>query len=229
MEAHFRSIWVQDDANKNNIDTEHVVANIRSFAVSPDNQWVYVLRPGELALYGPCTDGTVNLDPAGKSFDGTPDCPKVPSRTATGDGTVWTVDPNIENIAVDFGTDLDSSSDDHVYSMYNSAVASGSALLSAPVPLPNAATFSWSNVNEAGFNIPADRPRIRGMFITQSFPHVASMRPNLFFFDNTCYTGATSTTSVSQYSYCASIFSASDTNMQQDMRELPLQVESISY
>ena len=92
MESHFRSVWVQSNASSNNIDSATVLPNIRSFAVAPNNKWVYILRSGELSRYGPCYDdgtsvtvnsvatsigGDVNIkssvNTTGTTFKGTPD------------------------------------------------------------------------------------------------------------------------------------------------------------
>jgi len=257
MEAHFRSVWVQQGAgtagdpnNPNDTDTAHVVANIRSFAVSPDNRWVYVLRPGELARYGPCYDdgtngvgGSVTLTSSGlnsTSFNGIPDCPSTPSSVATIalptlDGLTWKVDPNIENIAVDFGTDSTSTANHTIYAITNgqTGAAGNSQVLwiNNPVAgpaLPAGGTqITWATHPATGsFTLPSNHPRIRGMFIAPSFPSTAG-NPTLMFFDNTCYTN--STNQVNTSTYCASIFNSNDANMQQDLRELPLQIEGISY
>ncbi|MGZ3700302.1 MAG: hypothetical protein ACXWSD_00885 [Bdellovibrionota bacterium] len=254
MESHFRNVWVQQSGGTpTDTDLDVVVANIRSFAVSPDNKWVYVLRPGELARYGPCYDdgtvvggsavgGAISLTSSGlnsTTFNGIPDCPPKPSTVATIalptlDGLTWKVDPNVENIAVDFGTDSTLTTNHKIYAITNGQTGdtganssilvtnnSGNALPAGSNPVV------WATVAATGsFQLPLNHPRIRGMFIQQSFPSTAG-NPTLMFFDNTCYTanGIAANTST----YCASIFNSADSNMQQDLRELPLQIEGISY
>lgn len=245
METHFRSVWVQ--SSDGTVDGTVPISNIRAFAVSPDNKWVYMLRPGELSRYGPCYDdgtivkvggvntaigGSVLLE--GKTYLGTPDCPKLPSVAVNSDavgpdGQVWSLDPNIENIAVNFGADLSSPLDDTLYAIYNSGAtttggASSSNGILTATPPATASAITWTE--SSTYSLPTDRPRIKGIFIAHSFP--TSTKPNLFFFDNTCFTGAGTPTD-STLNYCASIFSSGDTAQQQEMRELPLQVEAISY
>jgi|GEM_PF-5040322 len=240
-EAHFRRVWAGSGQTS--------ISNIRGFAVAPDNKYVWVMRPGELSRYGPCfetrtavtVDGvtqqvggdvTVNFtsNPANdKNFKGVPDCPSKPTMNdlSTGptgpDGLTWATDPNIEVITVDF-KDLSTPTDDVVYGFPNTGSGQGATgILRATL---GATTATWATTSVAGFSIPANRPRIRGFFIAQTFPSVTA--PNLFFFDNTCYTG-TQGANQGSYRYCTSIFSSADTNMEQEMREVPIQLEAISY
>ena len=168
-----------------------------------------------------------SVNTTGTTFKGTPDCPALPSIATSGspDNQRWPMDPQIENIAVSFGTNLDDPSDDVIYGIFNTMMTksggSGSGILSATVPA-SATSLSWSEAS--GFSLPTNRPRIRGIYIAQSFP--ATSAPNLLFFDNTCYTGGVTTGAA--FGFCVSIFSSGDTNQQQDVRELPLQVEGIS-
>jgi type II secretory pathway pseudopilin PulG len=241
-EAHFRHVWSGPKTGGTYDDTYRIpLSNIRSFAVSPDNKYVWVMRPGELARYGPCYDDgtqvnvggtnrnigggvTVTLTDGGSSasFTGIPDCPAIPAQT-------WpNQNPKIETITVDFKS-LTSATDDKVYGMPNSGHVSmetnvnHAGLFVADI---SGAEVSW--VESGDFKLPQKSARILGMFITQTFPSVDN--PNLFFFDNSCYTGSIS--SVSDYKnlrYCTSVFNSADTNMQQEMREVPLQVEAVSY
>jgi hypothetical protein len=209
-----------------------VVANIRSFAVSPDNLSLYVLKPGRLILYTNCSDRTVDIAPAVGpvlSFRGVPDCELE-------DFESWEIGANIESIAVDFGHLLDPAlnmaavdeegpytSDDRIFGLMNS----GSASL-GEIREFNRSTGLWQTQTVGtGFALPENRPRIRTIFISQTFPKVT--RPNLFFVDNTCYTADLAVDRHGEWVHCASIYNSADSGQSQDVRELPSQVEGISY
>lgn len=250
METHFRTIWKDSGSGGDSLDTP-AIANIRSFAVAPDNKSVWVLRPGMLQLYRNCNDTSVSMSTAGGPIEyrGVPDCAaQVPILTGAGQNT-WTgsggtgIDPNIENIAVDFGSLIstnetslsdDDVADDRIFGLFNSGSGgfgtTGTADASQ-IREFNKDTGLWeSNTATSGseyFSLPENRPRIRFMFIAQTFPSVT--KPVLFFGDNSCYGDPTGATSAVQWVHCVSIFSSSDSNSSSDIRELPLQVEGVSY
>jgi type II secretory pathway pseudopilin PulG len=245
-EAHFRSVWVLSGSN---ITNEYVDSNIRSFAVSPDNRYVYVVRPGELARYGPCyDDGTVvagtgiggHVSLSGGSVldaNGIPDCPSKPSITtyapaAGPDGLKWSIDPNIENIAVDFGTDMTNVANHKVYGLFSSSsqLGSGSSGL-VQFTLTSSDDHAGNHISWAestAFSLNKYLARIRGIYIAQTFP--STVAPNLFFFDNSCFVrnSDTAAAQVASGTYCVSSYNSADTSMQQVSRELPLQVEGVS-
>jgi len=253
MESHFRTIW--KDPSGNNTVSAPAIANIRSFAVSPDNTSVWVLRPGMLQLYRNCNsnNSVVMSSPGGDiTYNGVPDCVAEVPDTAPPNQNTWTgpggigIDPNIENIAVDFGaristdetsvTDADIA-DDRIFGLYNSGsggfgtVSASSSANASQIRQFNLSTGLWEvNTATSGsdyFTLPENRPRIRFMFIAQTFPSVT--KPVLFFGDNSCYGDPSGTTSASQWVHCVSIFNSSDVNAVSDVRELPLQVEGVSY
>lgn len=225
MEAHFRSLW-SSVVTGGTVNTP-VLANIRSFAIAPDNQSAYLLKPGVIEAYGSCTDQSITV--GGIAFEGVPDC----SRTVGVQS--WRIDGNIENIAVDFKvltSDLAETTptltDDKIYGLFNSGSSGGQI---RELQKNGDGTGTWiantatdSDTGEI-FALPANRPRIRSMYISQNFPSVD--RPSLFFVDNTCYTAASPGTA-SSWAHCATIFNAGDANMTQDIRELPMQVEGVS-
>lgn len=226
MEAHFRNIWSADTSASATIASP-VIANIRSFAISPDNTSAYVLKPGVIQLYSNCADATVtmeNLSGTPVSYEMVPNC----SLAAT-DITAFPTDANIENIAVDFGTltsdaaeTTPSPADDRIFGLFNTGSTGGEIRQFDKTLgrwIANTATDA-----AASFVLPANRPRIRAIFISQNFPAVT--RPSLFFVDNTCYTG--NQASNSTWTHCASVFNSADANMGQDIRELPTQVEGVS-
>lgn len=208
-ETHFRSIWLSGST---------VISNIRSVSVSPENNSVYILKPGSVIRYGGstsgfCSDGAVTVN--GVTYNGVPDCPVAPDRA-------WTVDPNVENITVDFGPLLSDTSDDLIYGLFNT----GSTASASAIRLLNQSTSTWGS---STLTLTSDRPRINGIFIAPTFPALSAPDlPNLFYFDNTCYnTGSTVTMGTT--SYCVSVFNSADSNMVRDVRELPTQVQDISY
>lgn len=250
-EGHFRHVWstpVPIGTYDSSVRTPQT--NIRSFAVSPDNRWVWVMRPGQLARYGPCFEEPtavtvngvgrtvggsilVNVNGVDESLSGMPDCPSMPSRAnfAVPDGQTWETDSNIENITVDF-QDLTDPTDDLVYGFPNSGsmsvtgVAGGQAgVLLATLGGGGGPIYTATWTANMAFTLPSSQPRIRGMFIVQTFPSVTA--PNMFFFDNTCYTGGSTTEG--DYRYCTSLFSSADSRMDQEMRELPIQLDAISH
>lgn len=251
-QAHFRNVWSisTDPVGNPDAATRVPSTGIKSIVVSPDNRYVWVLRTGEIARYGPCAEtattvtvdaaprtfgGTVNVDLGGslglKTFTGMPDCPPAPSigYTTTPDGLKWTTQANIEKMAVDFNTPADAS-DDKLYGMYNVGGGSSSATGTIQEAIPDTTaphTIDWTASTD--YTIPADRPRIQGFFIAQNFPATAA--PSLFFYDNECYNpdSSISTVSITKMRNCTSFYTASDSNMQQSMREMPLQVEAVSY
>jgi hypothetical protein len=139
--------------------------------------------------------------------------------------SVWSLDSNIENITADF-QDLRSSetSDDRVYAMFNSGGNNTGDIrqldLTSVTDTAIAVAPTLTGVN---FKLPVDHPRIRGIFMAQSFPSVDT--PNMFFFDNTCPANA----SGSLNTYCVGIFNTADPLMSMPVREMPVQVEGISY
>jgi type II secretory pathway pseudopilin PulG len=205
MEAHFRSLWMY-----NNV----VLSNIRSFAVSPENNYVYILRSGSLARYGPCEDKTVTVN--GINFDGVPDCPAAPEHVYA------PLDPNIESVTVDF-QDLTDTSDDLVYGLFNTG--STAAAGQSPIRRLDLSSSEW--VDSTTFSLPSNRPRVKGIFLAPTFPAAPGTVPSLYFLDNTCYSSAGGT--MSSTSYCVSIFNSADQDMARDVRELPIQVQAVSY
>jgi hypothetical protein len=219
QESHFRNAWFTGTTDVN-------MASIRGFAVSPDNNFIYILRSGELSLYT-CTDQSVTV--GSYTFQQTPNCTATPSQTWSSSNSSTNARSNtIENISTDFG-DLSIYTDDKVYGMHNAGDISSSAsstfgtLMLAN--LGSAPALDWAETT--AIPLPKNRPRIRGFYVAQAFPASATNPPNLFFFDNTCFTN--SNTTGSAFSYCASVFSSGDTGMEQEARELPVQVEAISY
>lgn len=266
-QAHFRNVWSLSTNVTGDPDGSSRVPihGIKSIVVSPDNRYVWVLRSGELARYGPCSEtssnviiggvtrnfgGNIDVNIAGdvRSFQGIPNCPPRPSISTfaipggTPDGLTWDMQAhaNIEQLAVDFKTNYNPAfpadtvhiTDDVLYGMANvgAGVVSGAGKLykvddASPLPTSAPTQISWVTTND--FSIPPNKPRIRGFFIAQNVANAA----NLFFFDNECFSGESSGLSAQgrELRYCTSLYSSSDTNMQQVMRELPLQVEAISY
>jgi len=222
MESHFRSVWsaVPSGGTVNS----PVLANIRSFAIAPDNKSVYVLKPGVIELYASCTDQTVTV--GGIAYPGVPDCSRTVGKSS------WAIDGNIENIAVDF-RDLTSeaveettpvTTDDRIFGLFNTGSTGGEIRQLQKGSGVGTWIANTAIEDSISLALPANRPRIRAMFISQNFPKVN--KPSLFFVDNTCYTGGS--TSPSGWVHCASIFNSGDVNMSEDVRELPLQVEGVS-
>lgn len=209
-EAHFRDIWYPNGA---------IMPNIRSVSVSPDNKWVYVLKPGAIFRYGECADEAVTV--GGTTFNGIPDCPTTPENS-------WSVDTNIENITVDFKTLVNGSTggDDMIYGLFNTGVsgASGDAASGNSIRRfdPNSGT-EWTALGTETFSLAAFRPRMKGIYLAPSYPTTTT--PSLFFIDNTCYGGTAGT----NLTHCVSAFNSGDSNMRMDIRELPVQVEDVSY
>lgn len=229
--AHFRSIWAQGGPG-GTFDTPGL-GNIRSFVVAPDNLSVYIMRPGLISRYSNCSDQTVTID--GQPFRGIPDCSLTTGRTE------WEVDPNIESIAVDFqsgATDpsetVSFSSDDKIYGLYNTGGNSTndgvSSLKRGEIRYLNTTTRIWQE--DDTYSVPANRPRIMGIFMAPLVPYAAGLFPTLFYFDNTCYrTNATfgdSDISTKNTTYCATIFNSGDVGQSLEVRELPMQVEALS-
>jgi type II secretory pathway pseudopilin PulG len=249
-QAHFRNVWSIGPVGAPDGAARTPSSGIKSIVVSPDNKYVWVLRTGEIARYGPCAEtattvtvnslprtfgGTVNVDLGSlglKTLTGMPDCPPGPSiaNTANPDGLTWTTQANIEKLAVNFNTPGDPS-DDKLYGMFGVGGGSSSTAGTIQEATPDAVaphTIDWSA--SSAYSIPADRPRIQGFFIAQKFPATAA--PNLFFFNNDCYNPGSPvalTAGTDKLRNCTSFYSASDSNMQQSMREMPLQVEAVSY
>lgn len=266
-QAHFRNVWSlsTDVVNAPDGSDRVPIHGIKSIVVSPDNRYVYVLRSGELARYGPCSEMgsnvviggvtrsfggnvTVNLNGDEQSFEGIPDCPPRPSIATfsipggTPDGLTWDMQAhaNIEQLAVDFKTnynpayplDLAHVTDDTFYGMTNlgAGVVGGAGKLykiqESPLPTGSPYRITWDTTDD--FSLPPNKPRIRGFFIAQNVANAA----NMFFFDNECYSGeysGTQNVKGSELRYCTSLYSSSDQSMQQVMKELPLQVEAVSY
>lgn len=246
-QAHFRNVWSISTNPAGDPDSSTRVPNtgIKSIAIAPNNKFVWVMRSGELSRYGPCTEtgSTVNIGGVNRSFGGSvsvtisgvtqgftgmPDCPPLPSinNLTIPDGLVWSAPINLEKIAVNF-KEADVATDDAIYGIHNvgGAVVSGIGALqkaTLTTSVPYTATFA----DTADFTIPANRPRIQGIFITQNYPAVTT--PSLYFFDNECY-APPGTLNVQTLRYCTSIYTGSDTNMQQVTKEMPIQVEAVSY
>ncbi|MGE3261452.1 MAG: type II secretion system protein [Bacteriovoracia bacterium] len=217
MEAHFRSLWSLVPSG--GTISDRVLANIRSFAISPENNSAYILRPGELKQYRSCSDGAVTMNrlpPATGTVDleKIPDCSISPANVRT-----WRVDSNIENITVDFG-DL-TMNNDKVYGFFNTgANAAGDVRLLDTSTDPAVA-------GDSSFEVPSTRPRIRGIFLAPTFPPLSgSVMPSLFYFDNTCPPGVSPLRP--EWSSCVSLFNSGDDTMTRPVRELPVQVEGIS-
>ena len=221
-EAHFRHLWAAKPDVGSVSDT--ALANIRGIAISPDNTSAYVLRSGEITQYTSCNDsnlnglGTPSID--GKLFSGMPDC-NLNSATTT-----WTVDPNISGITVNFNK-LSDFNDDDVYVFYNSGTvqalstdtSSTVKMLKHP-PGGGAGTVVAPTGNFRMLN----SPRVKGIFLAQPFPAVTS--PSLYYYDNTCI-GSSGFSN--DGTYCTTIFNSGDTVSGMDVRELPVQVQGISY
>ncbi|MGZ6286737.1 MAG: type II secretion system protein [Bdellovibrionota bacterium] len=221
MEAHFRSLWSQ--APSGGSTDSPVLANVRSFAVSPENNMVYVLRPGELKLYKNCTDQTVSISTPPASAVSIPEVPDC--SIAAPDVYTWSIDSNIENITVDFkGLSAPNyETDDQVYGFFNTGGNDVGQVKVFTLPAGGGVGTLGAPAT-ATFSVPVNKPRIRGIFIAQTFPSVTT--PNLFYFDNTC-PGAIS--GASNFAYCVGLFNSADLNMAMPVREMPVQVEGISY
>ena len=230
MEAHFRSLWSLDVTGGTASVNSRVLSNIRSFAIAPDNQSAYILKPGRLDYFGDCNDQNITID--GTAFQQVPDCARDSLLNKT-----WSVDSNIENIAVDFGAiltnDADGSedtpfdTDDRVFGLFNSGSTDGDIRqLTRNADGSSVWTANTTDADGgAAFTLQGERPRIRAIFISQNFPAVT--KPSLFYIDNSCYTGTTAST-LPSWVHCATIFNSGDRNMIQDVRELPLRVEGVS-
>ncbi|MCO5142445.1 MAG: type II secretion system GspH family protein [Oligoflexia bacterium] len=226
IEAHFRNIWSFVPSG-GAIDSP-TISNIRSITIAPDNNSVWVLKPGELILYPTCADESVTI--GGKTFDGVPNCHRVTGVRK------YDIDPNIENITVDFqqlttpANDINEATpyyqDDKVYGLYNTGSVNADSI--RMIELDHAGNRGrLVNVDSGFFALPTNRPRINGMFIYQTFP--SEVDPFLYFMDNSCYSSPSSASmSYNNWIHCVSIFSSGDANMAYDVRELPKQVESIS-
>lgn len=224
MESHFRNLWSQVIDSTSTISSP-VLANIRAISISPENNSAYVLRPGELKQYRNCTDSSVTMT---KLAGGTVTFEKVPNCTRTAsDVYTWRIDSNIENITVDF-KDLTGGShlgDDQVYGFFNSGGNSTGAVRKLTLNGgSNPGDLAVASAS-ATFTVPTNRPRIRGIFLAPTFPAVTT--PSLFYFDNTCPQGASS--GVGEFTHCVSLFNSADTNMNRPVREMPTQVEGISF
>ena len=213
QEAHYRHLWSQ--APTTGTVSSGTYTNIKSFSIAPDNASAYILRNGELTQYTQCNDtnqnslGTPTID--GVTFSGMPDCTLSTS-------TVWTVDPNISGITVNYNT-LSSFTDDSVYVFYNTGSQTTLKMLTLPAGGGAATVGSPTGT----FSLPAS-PRVKGIFLTQPFP--AETSPQLFYFDNTCISGGSST---NDGTYCTTVFNSGDSSATMDVRELGSQVQAISY
>jgi hypothetical protein len=233
MEAHFRSLWSSTPTGGST--SSPVVGNVKNIVVAPDNLSAYVLKSGLISQYRSCSDRSVSVTTAGGTtyaFPGTPDCDLATTGTIRKE---WPINPNIESIAVDFKslTNLD---DDVIYGLFNSGATEGATagtgiLQKGTTPLPVSGTeIAWANTvaGDGISNIPY-LPRIRGIFLGQTFPALASnAAPNLFVIDNTCYAPGSNADQQS-WVYCVSIFNAADAAANLDVGNLPVQVQSVSY
>jgi type II secretory pathway pseudopilin PulG len=208
FQSHFRTIWSSVPSNGSVNDPP--IPNILSFAVSPDNTSVYVLKPGILLRYDGCTDQNVTVD--GTVFYAVPDCPAAPAYTNTTDGIV-----PIQSIAVDFGSTA-TTNDDLVYML----MTGGPTDVNKNLKL---LTISSGAITESATYTLPDLPRINGIMIQHTYPIVST--PSLIILDNTCYFGPTGDTSTVS-TYCASLFNSSDAQLTRTVTDLPLQVQSIS-
>jgi type II secretory pathway pseudopilin PulG len=226
LESHFRNVWVSQP-DTNSLSTSRPLGSIRSISISPNNDSVWILRPGVLTQFKSCSDQTVTVDSI--AMAGTPNC-----SLATGDIQHWQTDPNMDAITVDFKA-FTSLSDDVIYGIYGTGSGGDLSQVASTIPVRTvamsgfqaSAAVTWSDAG--ALNLPASRPRIRTIFLTQTFPAVSA--PNLFFADNTCYTPGT--TGVSSWVYCVTLFNSGFFNTgvsgeAEDVRELPVQVEGIS-
>lgn len=224
MESHYRSIWsTQADGN---LDSPPV-GNVQALVAAPDNRSVYTLKPGVITLYHDCNDSytrSINSTP----FTGVPDC-----SLEEEDKLVWTseANANIGSIAVDFKQLEDGlgnvyHQDDVIYGLFNSGSDTGGTLRQF-----DKATNLWKDPTGGVATVP-DIPRVRGIFLSQTFPALSNTEaPNLYVIDNTCYNqdGALLNSSSASWVYCVTVFNAADANASLDVKELPVQVQAVSY
>lgn len=208
VESHFRTIWSQQPTTGNLASGS--IANIRGFSVSPDNNTVYILKPGVLARYSGCTDYIVSV--GAYSFNGVPDCRNAP--------TEWSADVNttVDAITVDFG-DVSTSADDVIYGLKDSGPnigASGAELLKF-----NLTTFAFET--NATYTLPTI-PRIRSIFLVPTFP--LTTKPTLYVADNSCYLGPTGVDASAIF--CVTLYNSENTTLNQVASDLPVQAESFS-
>lgn len=222
IEAHLRNIWSQDPAATGNLSTPGI-GNILGFAVAPDNSRVYVLMPGALLRYKNCTYQDSQI--AGYTFKGIPNCSLAAGDIDVFNATDREVLGKIVSIAVNFN--MSNSAQDVVYSL-SAAGFEGDA---GQFDLLKLTASSLTNVFQPAptdYKLP-QVPRIKAIYIAQSFPQTTSDPPTLFVADNSCYLGPTGATT-STPTNCVTIWDTKDTNgLGNTISDLPLQVEAISY
>lgn len=218
IESHYRSVWVAG-TDPLDVDATIPIGNILSFAASPEQDTVYVLKPSVLIRYDNCNEADVVIN--GQTFPGVPDCRRSgPVVAVLTDINISGQNAQIESIAVDFGASS-ANTDDKIYGLRNSG--------------PNADDREITKFDSADglfkpIAVVAEKyqlppiPRIKGILLLHSFPTVS--RPELFVIDNTCYFGPGGVSSSS--SYCVSIYGSGDVELDRIYGDLPLQVESVS-
>lgn len=216
-ETHFRSIWSQDPT-AGTLRTWGT-PNIRGFAISPDNNTVYIAKPGTLLRYTGCADTARTVN--GYSFKGVPDCDAA--VVTEWDGILGTVD----SITVDFG-DTSTTADDVIYGLRNVGVGYagvGAAANEQKLLKFNTTTFVWEDTSD--YTLPAKIRRIRSIFLVPTYPVIASLKPTLYVSDNSCY-GGTGATSTTETTYCVNIYNASDTSITYNVGDINFQVIGFS-
>lgn len=250
IETHFRSIWSTDSSSTGTLNTD-AVANIKSFAVSPNNETVYVLKPGSLLQYGGtsgnnngfCSDQRVQMTDSTstvRSYYGIPDCPAQPENE-------WEVHEDVSQIAVDF-RDFNDDTDDIIWGLQTAGPNASERRLRkfnyvsppdtvATAPAANEPYIWYDSASHGDTSLPqfptvgaSDyAKRVLSVFLTPVIPRIAGLNPQLFVVDNTCYVGDPSSTSAATTSFCITAYNIEDSNLSYTMDDLRLQVISISH
>lgn len=236
-ESHFRNIWSECPSGTSPCSATinaPAIANILSFAVSPNNETVYVMKPGTLVQYGGatqgyCSDGQTVMRDSGDTtditFNGVPNCPATPEESWANTGTVY-VGNSVEQIAVDFNA-YDDETDDEIYG-YQNAGSSGLTVAGTSNKLRkfNAATLMWDDTDTTFTVQPVNRTL--SVFIAPNTSNVSGFEPQLYVVDNTCYEGPTGWTGTGESTHCVSAYNADDSQYSFTMDDLRIQVIGVS-
>ena len=219
--THFRSIWANDISGATISSPGR--SNIKSFAISPNNDRVYILKTGELSVYTSCSDNSITV--GGHVFYGIPNCNAAPNYT-------YPISPDIvKNIAVDF-SDGGGTSGDNIYAFTGSDSSGKLSLLEKMMPATLPATGT-----AIGF-IPLAGPpydysitshsRIKAIFIVPVIPNTNPRVPSaLFFADNDCYQGPSAGGDV-KTPFCTTLHNAGDSGFNQALGDALVQAVDFS-
>lgn len=215
--THFRNIWSTVPAAGRISDPG--LSNIISFAASPNNNRVYVLKPGEISVYTNCTDQQVQMTDSNnivQTFNGIPNC-----STAAADKKYYPFYANINNIAVDFSDG--GGNGDNIYGLMGTTGTLSLVKQAMPAALPASGTpLNFSSVSEYSIN---SHFRIRSIFIVPVIPNTGARASSLFFSDNACYQGPTADLTSP---FCITIHNAGDAQFNQPLSDALVQAIGFS-